>query len=263
MTNINKGIDQSTGIRYMSLGNGPKTMVIIPGLSVGYVTDSAEAVAGAFAEFKEDFTVYLFDIREEVPENYPISQMGEDLVSAIKNIGLSQIHLYGCSMGGMQAMYIAGTYPELVAKLVVVSSACKENDTAKNVISNWLDLAKKQNGVELMTDMGKRIYSPAVYEASKETFVMMAQSLTPDVINRFINTASGIANLDVTNEAKAIKCPMLVMGSNGDQVLTGKASQEIASITGAEIYMYDENTSHAIYDEVPEVRMRSKEFFLK
>ncbi len=263
MTDINRGIDQGTGIRYVSFGNGTKTMVIIPGLSIGYVTDSAPAVAAAFDEFKEEFKIYLFDIREDVPENYSISRMGDDLVSAIKNLGLRNIHLYGCSMGGMQAMYIAGTHPELVTKLVVVSSACKENNTAKKTITNWLQSAKDKKREELMDDMGQQIYSKAFYEASKDAFAMLAQSLTPDILTRFINTASSIANLDVTNEAKAIKCPMLVMGSNGDQVLTGDASIEIASITGAKLHMFDENTSHAIYDEVPEVKIMAKEFFIK
>lgn len=61
--NLRLGKDDATGIRYLSFGHGAKTMVIVPGLNIGYVTDAAQAVAEGFAAFVEDYTVYLFDIR--------------------------------------------------------------------------------------------------------------------------------------------------------------------------------------------------------
>lgn len=253
--------EDTMGIRYISFGSGEKTMVVVPGLSIGYVTDSAPAIEAAFSAFTEDYTVYLFDIRDDVPEDYTIRQMGDDLAETIKNLGLKNIYLYGCSMGGMQSLYIAGRYPELVAKVAVAASACKANETSNAVIENWIRLAQAGNCRELTVDMGQRIYSKAFYEANAGAFEAMADGLTEEVLDRFLRTASAIPNMDLAEEAAAIKCPIFVLGSRGDRVLTAQASIQIAELTGSELYLYGEEYPHAVYDEAPDLRDRVKAFF--
>lgn len=256
-----KGENNPMKIRHVSFGNGEKTMVVVPGLSIGYVTDNAQAIEDAFSAFTENYTVYLFDIREDVPEDYTIAQMGEDLTAAIRELGLKDIYLYGCSMGGMQSLYIAGTHPELVKKVAVASSACKANETSDAVVGNWIRLAKEGSCQELTQSMGQLIYSPAVYEASREVFAAMADGLTEEILNRFVNTAGAIPGMDLTAEAAAIKCPVLVLGAEGDQVLTVEASVKIAEVTGGTLYLYGAEYPHAVYDEAPDLRDRVKAFF--
>lgn len=255
------GKDDTMGIRYLTFGHGEKTMVVVPGLSIGYVTDNPQAIEEAFAAFTEDYTVWLFDIREDVPEDYTLRRMGDDLAETIRSLGLKDIYLYGCSMGGMQSLYIAGTYPELVKKVAVAASACQANENSDAVIGNWLRLAQAGECRELTADMGQRIYSQAVYEANAEAFEAMADSLTEDALTRFIRTASAIPGMDLTQEAAAIRCPVLVLGSAGDRVLTDRASAQSAEITGGELYLYGEEYPHAVYDEAPDLRPRVKAFF--
>ena len=52
-------------LKYMKFGDGPKNMVILPGLSLRPVTDAPQGVIAAYNIFSEEFTVYLFDYREE------------------------------------------------------------------------------------------------------------------------------------------------------------------------------------------------------
>lgn len=250
-------------IRHISFGSGEKTMVVVPGLSLGHVTDGAAAIENAFSAFTGDYTVYLFDIRDDVPEDYTLPRMGEDLAAAIRELGLKDIYLYGCSMGGMQSIYLAGHYPELVKKVAVAASACKANDTANAVIGSWIRLAKDGKCRELTADMGQRIYSRAFYEAYQQAFAAMADNLTPEILERFIHTASAIPNMDLTKEASAIQCPVLVLGAKGDRVLTAQASAEIAEKTGGELFLYGEDAPHAVYDEAPDLRDRVKAFFDK
>lgn len=53
-------------MRHISFGTGEKTMVVVPGLSIGYVTDYAQALEAAFSAFTDDYTVHLFDVRDRV-----------------------------------------------------------------------------------------------------------------------------------------------------------------------------------------------------
>lgn len=248
-------------MRHISFGTGEKTMVVVPGLTVGYVTDNPQGIEDAFSLFKDEYTVYLFDIRDDVYQGYTIEQMGEDLVTSIKELGLNDIYMYGCSMGGMQTIYVAGKYPELVKKAVVASSMCKANDTSNSVIGNWIELAKNKECRKLTESMGQLIYSDGVYQASKEVFEAMADGLDDNSLARFINTASVIIDLDLSSQAASITCPVLVLGAEGDKVLSSEGSKQIAEITGGQIYMYPHQYPHAVYDEATDFRDRVKQFF--
>ena len=78
---------------------GAAPIVILPGLSVQYVTDSAEAVAAAYGKLAADYDIYLFDRRTDVPEKYSIRQMAEDTAQAMQILGLHQAGIFGVSQG--------------------------------------------------------------------------------------------------------------------------------------------------------------------
>ena len=254
-------IQNDSGIRYLSFGSGAKTMVVVPGLSLSFVTDNAQLLEKNFASFTDDFTVYVFDVKEDVSAGYSLFQMGDDLAAAMQYLGLRDIYMLGCSMGGMESICVAGRYPELVKKMVVAASSCKANPHSDCVFSNWIKLAKDGNYRELTDDMGRKIYSKAVYEANRETFREMADGLTERLLSRFIHCASAMVDADITAEASAVKCPILVVGSLGDEVMTAEASAQIAEITGNELFLYGKEFPHAVYDEAPDFLERVRTFF--
>ena len=57
---------------YFKFGRGEKPFVIIPGVSVQSVMGSAELIAEAYKLFADDFTVYVFDRRKNLPEPQPV-----------------------------------------------------------------------------------------------------------------------------------------------------------------------------------------------
>ena len=249
------------GMRYILFGSGAKTMVVVPGLSLNFVTDNVQLLKNKFASFTDEFTVYVFDVKEDVPEGYSIFQMGDDLAAVIQDLGLSDIYMLGCSMGGMESICVAGRHPELVKKVIVAASSCKANKNSDRVFSNWIKLAKEGKCRELTADMGQKIYSKAVYEANREAFSAMADGLTDKLLSRFVRSAGAMVGADITEEASAIKCPMLVVGSLGDEVMTAEASNQIADITGKELFMYGKEFPHAVYDEAPDFLERVRTFF--
>ena len=50
-------------------------MVILPGLSVQSVMGSSDAVVQAYNQFVDEYTVYLFDRRKDVPDSYSLADM--------------------------------------------------------------------------------------------------------------------------------------------------------------------------------------------
>ena len=145
-------------MNYFRFGNGKRTMVILPGLSIGSVMPSAQLIADAYRIFAEEYTVYVFDRRNEVTEGYTIKEMAEDTASVFKVIGLNDIYLFGASQGGMMALLIALEHPEMVRKLVLGSTAAAINEQMNKTVSEWIRLAQRGDASELYLAFGEKIY---------------------------------------------------------------------------------------------------------
>ena len=104
---------------YMKFGHGNRILVIIPGLSVQSVLLSADAIEEAYQMFTDDYTVYLFDRRKDLPDVYSVHDMAEDTAAAFNVLGLDQVYLFGVSQGGMISLNIAIDHPEIDRKSVV------------------------------------------------------------------------------------------------------------------------------------------------
>ena len=135
---IETAVTDSFSMDYFSFGNGAKTLVILPGLSAQSVMISADAIASAYSIMADDFTVYVFDRRKELPPDYTVDDMAKDGAAAILSAGLSRVSIFGASQGGMIAMKIAASHPELVEKLVLGSTAARVTDEGFKVIGKWL-----------------------------------------------------------------------------------------------------------------------------
>ena len=76
---------------YFKFGHGKKIFVILPGVSVQSVMGSAELVAEAYKLFADEFTVYVFDRRKELPESYSIAEMAADTAEVFACLGLKPL----------------------------------------------------------------------------------------------------------------------------------------------------------------------------
>ena len=145
-------------MHYFRFGCGEKPLVILPGLSVQSVMDSAQAVAEEYAVMADDFTVWLFDRREDLPPAYSVWDMADDTAAAMKALGLRDVCLFGASQGGMIAMCVAIRYPELVGRLALGSTAPEADTAESGVLEKWIALARSGDAVGLYLAFGRAIY---------------------------------------------------------------------------------------------------------
>ena len=250
---------------YFSFGTGEKTMVILPGLSVVSVMKSANTIEEAYAPMASDFTIYVIDRRYDMPDPYTIYDMAEDTASVLSALDLSDIYLFGASQGGMIAMTIAITHPELVRKLAVGSSAARIRRDNDSALSAWIDLAKKKDAGSLYQAFAGALYPEETYEAYKDVFSMMAKTVTEEDLSRFVIQAEGSADFDILDRLQEISCPVLLLGANDDAVLTPEASEEIIAVLSGrpdfQYFMYD-GYGHAAFDTAPDYKQRLLDFYL-
>ena len=249
---------------YFCFGKGARTLVILPGLSVQSVMGVADAVAAAYQNVAETFTIYLFDRRKDLPPAYSVHDMARDTAAAFKALGLKDVCLFGASQGGMIAMVLAIEYPELVGRMVLGSTSSHVKEPQFKVIEGWIDLAKRGDKEGLYLDFGKEIYPPAVFEAYREALIAAAATVTDADLERFIILAEGMRDFNVTDELPGIRCPVLAIGVFEDQVLNSDATMEIAEKldfrADFRLYLYT-GFGHAAFDTAPDYRERLVRFY--
>ena len=251
---------------YLRFGQGKETLVILPGLSVQRVLPSASAIVQAYRALTDDFTVYLFERRNELPDPYPIQQMADDTYAAMQTLGLNDVCLFGASQGGMIAMTIACTYPSFVKKLILGSTACLITDAQYAAIEHWVQAAKNGETESLYLAFGEAIYPQELFRQYQRVLLTMAKSVTEEDLSRFIVLAEAVRDFDVSDRLSKITCPVLILGAKDDCVLgTDAASFLVNRMDGhaaLEFHLYD-GYGHAAYDTAPDYRTRMLRFLRK
>ena len=248
---------------YFTFGTGAKPFVMLPGLSVKSIMNSADGIASAYEMFAKDFTVFCFDRTKFLSENYTIEMLAEDTAEAMKLLSIKNACVFGASQGGMMAQYIAINHPELVGKLLLASTASRLNDTAVKVMTNWVKNAA-ENDVNAFCDCFIDVlYSKAYAEKFGEFIKLAHRDVTEEDFRRFVILGMSCSTLNTYDRLERIQCPTLVIGAEDDRVLGSQASVEIAEKLGCELYMYGEGFGHCVFDEAPDYKQRIMNFFLK
>lgn len=249
-------------MQYFKFGTGKKTGVILPGLSVKSIMNSADSVVSAYKSMEKDYTVYVFDRRTVCPKNYSIKNMADDTAEALRLLKLEDIYLFGVSQGGMIAQIIALDYPELVRKLVLCSTIAKITKDNSKVLKEWLFFAKRRDEESLCKSMVKTVYSDGFNKKYGKFLLELMSGASIEELDRFIILANSIEDFDVYDRLNKINCPTLVIGSKADKVFEFKYIVELAERAGAQIISYEEY-GHAVYDETPDCLKEIIKFFNK
>lgn len=251
-------------MEYFRFGEGTRTMVILPGLSVQSVMDSANAVEHEYREMEADFTVYVFDRRKALPRSYPVDEMARDTAEAMACLGLERVCLFGASQGGMMALRITLDHPEMVEMLALGSTCARVEERQFRELEHWASLARKGDGSALYEAFGKAIYPPAFMKKYGKAMLSLGALVKKEDLERFIILIEGTEGFDVSDSLAQIKCPVLVIGARDDVVLGPDTSQKIAEALkengNCELFLYD-GYGHAAFDTAPDYRTRLHRFF--
>ena len=250
----------NTAMDYIVFGNGDKNFVILPGLSVHSVTGSADAIADAYKEFSEKYTVYVFDRAKNIHKGYSVKDMAKDTAAAMKVLNIETADIFGASQGGMIAMYLAVDYPALVNKMILGSTLARPNDVFVRVIEEWLSLAEIRNEVRLLESFADNVYSEATLKAYRKMLISSNRGISDEEYRRFSILTEACRDFDCCDKLSDIKCPVLAIGSEGDRVATAEGTKEIAKALGCEMYLYDGSFGHGVYDEASDYKQRCMAF---
>lgn len=232
---------------------------MIQGLNTRGIKGAGISLAWMYRIFAKDYKVYLFDRRPDVQDGITVRDMASDIAAAMDVLGLKMADVIGVSQGGMIAQYLAIDRPDLVNKLVLAVTLCRNNDTVKAVIEHWIDVTERGDMKQLVTDMAERMYSDAYAKRYRPLLPLLAVLQKPKDIRRFMILANSCLTCNTYEELNKIQCPVFVIGGRQDKVVGSSASDEIAEKLNCSVFIY-EDLGHAAYEEAKDFNKRVYEF---
>lgn len=247
---------------YAAFGYGSKNLILIPGLNVKDVKGAGASLAYLYRMFTKEYRVYVFDRRAVVAEGLSIQDLAEDVFDAMRALQIPSADVFGVSQGGMIALALTLAHPGCVRKLVLGVTTSRENETLRSAVTKWAACARNRDSVTINQDTFFLMYTEQRLKQYRPLIPLLVRLVRPKDFERFAILASSMLGFDCYDRLEEIQCPVLVLGSEQDKIVTGAASKEIAEKLHCEIHMYKEY-GHAAYEEAKDFNSRVYAFLLK
>ena len=243
---------------YIRFGTGKKNLVMVAGMSMTGLTGLGEPVSEMYRDYAEEYTIYVFDRLQVLPDDASVRSMAQDTAEAMRALGIEKADVMGASQGGMIALVLAIDHPELVHALIPCSSCCYQNEVGKETFSVWSALADQMDGNSIYRDFFARVYT----HPNETALALRLDTSTAEQCRRFGILARACSAFDCRDELEKLQCPVLVLGAAQDQILGSSASPELAERLECDSYIY-QSFGHAVCDEAPDFQQRMLDFLHK
>ena len=247
-------------LRYAECCSGPRILIMLPGVSVTSVLDSAAAVEKAYQSFDGKYTIYLFEYPREYPDGEGITYIADILAEAIHMLNLKNCYLLGASFGGMVGQVLLAEHPELFVSAVLASTIAQLTEVSPKTISRWNTIASNKDVRTLNLAFYDAVYSDEYQIKFAEPIrKILENGNEKDCLIMAIHTEM-ILQADLRSYDKKIKTPTLVVGATNDHVFSYKDVSEVANLIGCKSFFYD-GSSHAVFDEEQDFKQRVLEHY--
>ena len=155
-------------------------------------------------------------------EPFTLKTIADDIVAVWEHLGVWQSSVLGISMGGAIAQLLALHYPQLVARLILVSSFAEVRANSEQE-QQWQDVGAAT--AELQSHV-----SPSFYAKNKQLMRIIAQQVADyRKGSRYRGQLQALKSFRSTkNILPSISCPTLVLHGELDKVVPIEMGEEMA-----------------------------------
>jgi len=212
---LNVFAQQTQSFQYTKTGKGAQALIFIPGFACsGHVWD--ETVQQLSAN-NTCYTITFKGFAGAAPQTDPqLSTWIADLAAFIKDNRIEKPIVVGHSLGGVMAMWLAASYPELVSKIVVVDALpclpalrnpafkVQEHPACDAIVKQFAGMSNEQFAAMQQRTM------PSLLADSSMLDTVVHWSVTSDR-NTFAQIYCQLMNTDLRADIAHIKCPSLIL----------------------------------------------------
>lgn len=152
----------SDGIPFHRFGDGSRPLVIIPGVmdALGWNTPSrltGELLSRYYFRAFRSYDVWVLSRPPGLPGDVDLDWIARRYAQFIEELGGA--HVFGLTLGGAIGLHLAGRYPALVDKLVLVACGTTLGDRGQEILRRWRTLAGEARWGELHAAYARQMYT--------------------------------------------------------------------------------------------------------
>jgi 3-oxoadipate enol-lactonase len=196
---------------------------------------------------ESEFHVVRFDTRghglSDYPEGpYSIDMLADDTLAVIEDLALDRPIIVGLSLGGFVAQAFAARYPDRLSGLVLMDTGHRIG--SRETWQERIDLVNAKGLEAVAAASAERWFSDAWRARHPEAvrgWTNMVKRCPP---NGYLACCEILRDTDLTEQARAIKAPTLVVCGEKDPVTPPALGKELAGLIPGARYEELENLAH-------------------
>ena len=224
-------------LNYLLEGEGDQTVVLVNGLADDLVSWDFQVPALLEAGLR----VLRFDNRgigeSDTPAGpYTSRMLADDAKGLVDQLGITDFHLMGVSMGGMIAQEYALAYGGDLRSLTLACTYAAPGEFCSRMFAMWADLAAAMGVPFVMRDVSLWAFTVPFFEQRTSDAVEFedAMAALPMTLAAYLSQLNVIQQHDTTDRLAEISVPTLVLAGEEDILIPVRLSRRLhEGITGA------------------------------
>lgn len=228
----------------------PKTQ--LNGITLNYTLDNPDGTAGTIVLINglaDDLESWGFQIPDFIAAGYKVlrfdnrgvgqsdrpagpytsRQMADDAKALVDELGLTDFHLMGVSMGGMIAQEYALAYPDDLKSATFACTYGKADPFCQTMFTMWADIAKEISVPFVMRDVALWAFTGPFFEERPADAAEFAEAMAGLDMSEeaYMAQLAVIQDHDTLDRVKALKMPTLVLAGEEDILIPVRLSRRL------------------------------------
>jgi 3-oxoadipate enol-lactonase len=191
----------------------------------------------------EGVQIISYDLRGHGASERPVgahtlAKHMADLVGLLATLGINKATFAGFSLGGMIAIELAASHPELVASLALLDTTATFPQATRDMFFEMASRASFNGMAAIADTFIERTFSPQYLQTNPKVVATVRKGILTSDASSIAAATRMVAKVELSARLSQISCPTLVLVGANDQLTPPELSEALTTgIHGAQLQL--------------------------